>query len=144
MGRYSPLLWSDFRFTPDLAASYRTGQEESLPTTGCAWLSPNKRSGLSLRNGVLLYKQLIRPMMDYACLIWMCAGRSYVEQLQDLQSKCLRNATGARWYISSRQILEDLGMPFFEKHTRALSESYDSKLAGVGNPLVRQLGRYLR
>jgi hypothetical protein len=25
------------------------------------------RSGLSIRNGVLLYKQLIRPMMDYAC-----------------------------------------------------------------------------
>jgi hypothetical protein len=25
----------------------------------------NRRSGLSVRNGVLLYKQLIRPMMDY-------------------------------------------------------------------------------
>jgi hypothetical protein len=24
----------------------------------------NRRSGLSIRNGVLLYKQLIRPMMD--------------------------------------------------------------------------------
>jgi hypothetical protein len=29
----------------------------------------NRRSGLSVRNGVLLYKQLIRPMMDYACPI---------------------------------------------------------------------------
>jgi hypothetical protein len=28
------------------------------------------RSGLSIRNGVLLYKQLIRSMMDYACSIW--------------------------------------------------------------------------
>jgi len=27
---------------------------------------------------------------------------------------------------------------------RALTESFDSKLADVGNPLVRQLGRYLR
>jgi hypothetical protein len=27
----------------------------------------NSRSGLSIRNGVLLYKQLIRPMMDYVC-----------------------------------------------------------------------------
>ena len=27
----------------------------------------NRRSGLSIRNGVLLYKQLIRPVMDYAC-----------------------------------------------------------------------------
>jgi hypothetical protein len=29
----------------------------------------NKRSGPSIRNGVLLYKQLIRPKMDYACPI---------------------------------------------------------------------------
>ena len=27
----------------------------------------NRRSDLSIRIGVLLYKQLIRPMMDYAC-----------------------------------------------------------------------------
>ena len=26
----------------------------------------NKRSGLSIRNGLMLYHQLIRPMMDYA------------------------------------------------------------------------------
>jgi hypothetical protein len=39
----------------------------------------NRRSGLSIRNGVLLYKQLIRPVMDYACPIWRCAARIYVE-----------------------------------------------------------------
>jgi hypothetical protein len=42
MGRYSPLLGSDSGLTPDLAASYGTGQEESLPATGCAWLSPKQ------------------------------------------------------------------------------------------------------
>jgi hypothetical protein len=83
-------------------------------------------------------------MMDYVCPTCMCAARSYVTQLQVLQSKCLRIATGAPWYISKRQIHEDLGVLFFEEHTRALTESYDSKLGGVGNPLVRQLSRYLR
>ena len=32
---------------------------------------------------------------------------------------------------------------FFADHIRALTESFDSKLADAGNPLVRQLGRYL-
>ena len=38
-------------------------------TQGLGVLGPllNRGSELSLRNGVLLYKQLIRPMMDYAC-----------------------------------------------------------------------------
>ena len=61
-----------------------------------------------------------------------------------LQSKCLRLATGATWYVSNRQIQEDLGVPLFADHIRALAESCDSKLADVEKPLERQLGRYLR
>jgi hypothetical protein len=93
----------------------------------------NWRSGLSIRNVVLLYKQLIRPMMDCACHIWRWAARSYVKQLQALQSKCLRIATGAPWYISDRQVHEDLGVLFFEEHIRALTESYDSNIAYLEN-----------
>jgi hypothetical protein len=118
----------------------RKRASQRLGVLGCLL---NRRSCLSIRNGFLLYKRLICPMMDYAFPIWRCASRSYVKQLQALQSKCFRIATGAPWYISSRQIPEDLGVPFFEEHTRALTENYDSKLGGVGNRLFRQLGRYL-
>jgi hypothetical protein len=45
--------------------------------------------------------------------------------------------------MSNRQIHEDLGVPFFADHIRALTDSFDSKLADAENPLVRQLGRYL-
>ena len=60
-----------------------------------------------------------------------------------LQSKCLGIAIGAPWYISNRQIYEDLGVPFFADHIRALNESFVSKLGDAWNPLVRQIGRYL-
>ena len=60
-----------------------------------------------------------------------------------LQCKCLRLVTGAPWYLSNRQIHEDLGVPFFADHIGALTASFDSRLADVENPLVRQLGRYL-
>jgi len=52
-----------------------------------------------------------------------------------LQSKCLRLATGAPWYASNRQIHEDLGVTLFVYHIRALTASFDSKLADVWNPL---------
>jgi hypothetical protein len=131
---HSRLTWRSHIVQVRMKSSQRLG------VLGCLL---NRRSGLSIRNGFLLYKQLIRPMLDNACHIWRCAARSYFEQLQALQSKCLRVATDAPWYISSRQIQEDFGVPFFEEHSRALTESYDSTLAGLGNPLVRQLGRYL-
>ena len=60
-----------------------------------------------------------------------------------LQSKCLRLVTGAPWDLSNRQIHEDLGVPLFADHIRALTERFDSRLGDVENPLVQQLSRYL-
>ena len=48
------------------------------------------------------------------------------------------------WYVSNRQIHDDLGVRLFAEHIRTLTASFDSKVADTGNPLVRQLGRYLR
>jgi hypothetical protein len=98
-------------------------------------LSPvlNRRSELSIRNGVLLYKQLIRPLMDYACPVWRSATHTHVRRLQVLQSKCLRLVTGAPWYLSNRQIHEDLGVPQSADHVRALTASFDSRYSAL-NP----------
>jgi hypothetical protein len=70
----------------------------------------SKKRGF-FRNGVLCYKQLIRPIMDYACPIWRSADRSHVRKLQVLQSECLRIANNAPWYISDSEVYEDLGFP---------------------------------
>jgi hypothetical protein len=103
----------------------------------------DSKSDLSVRNEVLLYKQIIRPMMDYACPACRSAARTHVRRLQVLQSKCLRLATGAPWYVSKRQIHDDLGVPMFVNHIRALTASFDHRLHDVGNPLVWQVSRYL-
>ena len=55
----------------------------------------NRKVVLCVRNGVLLYKQLIRPMMDYACPAWRSAPRTHIRRLQVLQSMCPLLATGA-------------------------------------------------
>ena len=59
-------------------------------------MSPlNTKSDLSVRNGVLLYKQLIRPVMGYACPALRSAARTHVRRLEVLESKRLCLATGA-------------------------------------------------
>jgi hypothetical protein len=95
----------------------------------------NRKRYLSIRNGVLLYKQFIRLVMDYVCHEWRCAARSHVRGLQLLESKCLLLATGAPWYEYNRQIHEDVGVTLFADHIRALTASFDSKLADVENSL---------
>ena len=81
--------------------------------------------------------------MDYACPAWKSAVCSHVRRFQLLQSMYIHLAIGVSWYVSNRQIHEDLVVPLFAAHIRALSERFDSKLADVGNPLVRQLGGYI-
>jgi len=103
----------------------------------------NMKSYLSVRNGVLLYKHPIRPMMDYARPAWRSAGHTHVRRLHLLQFKCLRLAASAPWNVSYRQIREDLSNSLFAKHIRTLTARFHSKLADVEYPL-RQLGRYLR
>ena len=76
------------------------------------------------KSSILLYKQVILPMMDYECPACRSAVRSHVRRLQVLQSKCLRLATGALWYVSNRQIHEDLGVPLLADHIRALIERF--------------------
>jgi len=38
------------------------------------------------------------------------------------------------WYVRNRQIHEDLGVPLFTDHIKALTKSFDSNLADVGFP----------
>lgn len=82
-------------------------------------------------------------MMDSACPVWRVTAHSHVWKLQVLQFICLRIASNVHWYVSNRQIDEDLGVPFFADHIKALSERFNSKLADMGNPLVQQLGKQL-
>jgi hypothetical protein len=76
----------------------------------------NMRSKLTIRNGVLLYKQLIRPVMGYEFLAWRSTARSHVRRQKVLQSKCLRFVAVFHLYLSNLQILEDLGVPLFADH----------------------------
>ena len=100
-----PIVWDD-------TARYQGATLNKRLTWSSHVDQVRRRSGLSIRNGVLLYRQPIRPEMDYACPIWRFAARSHIRKQQLLQSKCLRIANGAPWYFSKRHIHEDLVLFF--------------------------------
>ena len=85
----------------------------------------NRRSGISIRNGVLLCKQIIRPMMDYACPVWRYATRSHIKKLQVVQFKCLRIATNARDTLVKDKITT-IWVPYFSDHIKSLRDSTPS------------------
>ena len=92
------MTWSPYIVQVMKEAAQRLGLLSSLL---------HRRSGLSITNGVLLYKQIIRPMMDYACPIWRSASCSHLRKLKVSQTGCLRIAIGAPRYISNVQIHDE-------------------------------------
>ena len=64
----------------------------------------HRRSGVSIRNVVLLYKQLIRPVMDYGCQVWRSAAVPISES--------------CRWFSPITLLLVHLGTSVIGKFTR--------------------------
>jgi len=98
-----PIQWSktthDLRLTLNklLTLSPHIDQVRKIIAQSMGMLGTllNRKSDLSVRNGVLLFKQIIHPMMNYACPTWRSAAPTHVCGLQLLQSKCLRLTNAA-------------------------------------------------
>jgi hypothetical protein len=79
-----PIVWVDtasylgMTFDKRLTSSTHIDQVRKKASLRLGVLDPllNRRSGLSIRNGVLQYGQLIRPMMDYACPVCRSAAKN--------------------------------------------------------------------
>jgi hypothetical protein len=87
----------DLLYISDLGGTHQPGEKKGRSKRpGKLGHRLKRRSGVSMRNVVRLYKQLIRSMMDYTRPISRVAARSRVPKLQVLQSKylCFANKTG--------------------------------------------------
>ena len=84
---WEPIVWVETARYLGVTIDKRLTWLEEKPPGGLGVLCYllNRRSGISIRNGVLLFRQLIRPMMDYACPLWSFAARSHSRKLQVLQ-----------------------------------------------------------
>jgi hypothetical protein len=97
-----------------------------------------RKFDLYVRNGVLLY-QLIRPMMVYAWR-WMSTARTYFQSLKVSQPCAFASILKPPPTLQADK--EGSGRYAVCRSHQSPNHSFESKLADVRNPLVRQLGRY--
>nr|CAD7396222.1 unnamed protein product [Timema poppensis] len=97
----------------------------------------------SVSNGLTLYKQLLRPILDYACPTCGHLADTYMRRMQAFQSVCLRLIVGAPWYVRNETLYHDLDMPTIKDHFRRLAQSFYARLSGATNPFIQGLGNYV-
>jgi hypothetical protein len=71
--RNSTVSWGDPWRTDKLIGSRQPCRKKLAQTLGVLGPLLNRRSGLIIRNGVLLYKHLTHPMLDFLCPEWKYA-----------------------------------------------------------------------
>jgi hypothetical protein len=130
MSRHNSLCGSDHRQMTRLIASHRSGEEENFKRWG--WGSPPEQEYYHHQERSPAI-QAFHPLRDGLCV-------------PRLEVRCpLPRPEASGLYNPS--VFASLPVPLgtlFTDHIRALTVSFDSKLAEVAKPLFRQLGRYLR
>lgn len=101
----------------------------------------NRRSALSVRNGLTLYKTLILPVMTYASAVWGASAKG-TKKLQVFQNIALRRISRSPWFVRNADIQRQLGVDLFKEHIKELARHFYSNLDNVPNSLVNNLASY--
>jgi hypothetical protein len=99
----------------------------------------NRISKLSLKNKLLLYKSIIKPIWTYGVQLWGCTKPSNTQIIQRLQSKVLRTISSAPWYVSNLRLHIDLQVPYVTDEIRRLSLLYNQRLQGHNSKLIEEV-----
>ncbi|KPJ02068.1 RNA-directed DNA polymerase from mobile element jockey, partial [Papilio xuthus] len=102
----------------------------------------NKKSKMSLRNKVTLFKSVVRPVMTYASPVFAHIAPKQIHRLQVIQNRFLRRATGAPWYMRNSDLHIDLDLPTIAQHLKLASRRYFDSAVGHPNPLVVSAATY--
>ncbi|GFV25436.1 probable RNA-directed DNA polymerase from transposon X-element [Trichonephila clavipes] len=96
-----------------------------------------RRSPLSLENKVILYKQILRPVLTYGSPVWGAAATTHMKKIQVIQNKILRVMTNAPWYVRNDVIHNDLHMKPITNYITKLSRNVFKSIESHDNPIIK-------
>ena len=99
-------------------------------------LPVNKKWGPSPATIIQIYKQCVRPVLEYGSLSTITASDYIVSKIQQLQSKFIRLALRSPKYICSKLLHDPSGLPYVKD--RLLSCATKSLERIAQNPLVEE------
>lgn len=112
--------------------------KKSLRTIKALWPIINKRSSLNYKNKNLIFKNVIRPTITYACPIWYKAAKTHLKKLQILQNKCLKIINNKHWRYSTQLLHSDTGYEKIYDFIERLNNKYFENIENSTYPMIRE------
>ncbi|GFW30733.1 probable RNA-directed DNA polymerase from transposon BS [Trichonephila clavipes] len=95
-----------------------------------------RKSKLSLKNRLFVYKQYIRPLLLYGCVIWGSAGNVHIENLQRLQNRALRTIARAPRFLPRYILHEELRVEPIHTIIAELASNFHSSIPYHSNETI--------
>ena len=102
----------------------------------------NFGSKLSLSNKLLLYKQIVRPIITYGSIAWVTAAKTHFHKLQVVQNKYLRISTNAPIKTNMSRLQDELAIVPLKEYLTTLNVKKLDKASKHENPLIPQALNY--
>ena len=96
------------------------------------WLT-SRNSKLSVKNKLLIYKIIIKPIWTYGLQIWGMATKSNIKKIENLQSKILRTISNAQWYVRNDDIRKTLGIQIIKEEILKRARTHQHKIKNHRN-----------
>jgi hypothetical protein len=80
-----------------------------------------RTSQLSLRNKLIFYKTILKPIWTHGIQLWGTASTSNNEILERFQSKTLRMIVDAPWYVTNTLVRRDLQLTSVQEEISSIS-----------------------
>jgi hypothetical protein len=100
----------------------------------------NRRSKMSIKNKLTIYRTMIRPFMMYGSAIWGTVSRTQHQKLQVVQNKFLRATFNAPWFIRNTQLHREANLPtikeFLQDGARKFYAKADTRTHSCANPSI--------
>ncbi|GFY19783.1 RNA-directed DNA polymerase from mobile element jockey [Trichonephila clavipes] len=101
-----------------------------------------RKSKLSLKNRLFVYKQYVRPLLLYGCAIWGSAGYVHIDSLQRLQNKALRTIARAPRFLPRYILHEELRVEPIHTIIAELSSNFHSMIPYHTNATINSQNHF--
>jgi hypothetical protein len=121
-----------------VGTAYRQKKKTDLKVKYLYWVIGSK-SPASLGSKLLLYKTIIKPILNYGIKLWGCTSKSPIAKMQRSQSKILRMINNAPSYVTNQTLHDDLKVPFIKNVIQEKSINHHDKLGNHSNTILQPL-----
>ena len=101
----------------------------------------NRNSSLPYNTAIIIYKSILRPLLLYACPIWINAAKTNIHKIQIFQNQFLRIITNAPWFVTNDQLHKELSIEPIANHINYLSTNFYYTIPQIPTLKALNLGR---